>query len=304
MEKKQSYSQNSPKPPIEAYDRFFIGGPASDEDKDLERLLHDMDIHIIGRGQRPIAEVGRIDAFMLPSFLLIQSRTAAAEITHGGRSTRLEKGSVYLFLPFETYSIVPGEGADLSHLFIYFEVSPFSARMNFVKHARPWIDALFVQSWYQRVGQILFRFFDGGLPQIGMESILQYLVKGILVHVLYDLINQEDAAPFDYDTPETSLIDQAFTYTRDHLDEPINIGAVVRAVGTSRSTLNRVFSTVLQLTPTRALTRYKMEKAIELMVSGASVKQAADALGYSSTFHFSDTFKSVMGQRPREFMHR
>jgi AraC-like DNA-binding protein len=65
----------------------------------------------------------------------------------------------------------------------------------------------------------------------------------------------------------------------------------------------RLFHRFDHQSPYQYLLRLKMNHAAErLQVSGASVKQVADELGFSDPFHFSRTFKKVMGISPSRFV--
>jgi AraC-like DNA-binding protein len=63
-----------------------------------------------------------------------------------------------------------------------------------------------------------------------------------------------------------------------------------------------VFKDITMISPIRAITRFKMQRSLGLMRAGNSVKQTAQALGYSSTFHFSAAFLAVMGKRPSSYI--
>ena len=78
---------------------------------------------------------------------------------------------------------------------------------------------------------------------------------------------------------------------------------VARGCHISPVHLSRTFQRYGQTTPYRFLMRLKMNRAAELlMASGMMVKEAADALGFSSQFQFSRAFKRVHGIAPAHLM--
>jgi AraC-like DNA-binding protein len=134
------------------------------------------------------------------------------------------------------------------------------------------------------------------------KLLLQFALRGIISYIIYSHYRQVSLSKRLHPHKTTLLIDQAFAYTAKHMNQPINISKMVRSLGTSRSTIDRVFLDTLQMTPSRALTRYKMQQSLALLQSGTSVKETSQVLGYSSTFHFSNTFKMVFGKSPRKYL--
>ncbi len=71
------------------------------------------------------------------------------------------------------------------------------------------------------------------------------------------------------------------------------------------SYLCRLFKRYKQQSPYQYLLRLQMNHAADLlMIKGYQVKEAALALSYEDQFHFSRTFKRVMGQPPTTFIER
>lgn len=134
--------------------------------------------------------------------------------------------------------------------------------------------------------------------QVGSKTLLQQAIKGIATHVFYDQMNHINMTNFFIGHRETSMIDKTLMYVEQHLLESIDIDAVSGFVSTSRTNLNLIFRKNIQLQPTRAVIRLKMEKSLKLMKDGLSVKEIALAPGYSSTFHSSRMFLFIMGRRP------
>jgi AraC-like DNA-binding protein len=82
----------------------------------------------------------------------------------------------------------------------------------------------------------------------------------------------------------------------------MTLDAVARAVGQSPRSLARKFAAELGLTWSEAQTRARMLAAIERLTAGQqSVAEVALAVGYSSPSAFSDAFRKLTGQTPRDF---
>ena len=136
----------------------------------------------------------------------------------------------------------------------------------------------------------------------GWHLMLQYAVLGIISYTIYKNADHMTGKELQEQTSGAAIIDQAFNYTAQHLSEPINIGNLVNSIGTSRTTLNRVFKDIAQVSPMQALTYYKIFEALSLLQKGHSLKETARFLGYSSSCHLSSTFKKVLGKSLREYL--
>lgn len=67
--------------------------------------------------------------------------------------------------------------------------------------------------------------------------------------------------------------------------------------------LSRLFKRFAEESPLHLLTRLKMGKAAELLITrGLLVKQAAEETGFPDPYHFSRVFKRVYGIPPETFI--
>ena len=269
----------------------------------LGSLVQQMKIRIIGRGIKDGVVVYQINNYILPSFLLIYNLEGSMSISHAGQTTKLAAGSFYLHEPFEIYTAVKTSMEPVKFLFVNFDIAPLSLREIFKRNAFLSGDGLFGREWYSRMGQALQEYcLPEAIRSPGNDTLLKQAVKSIVAHILREQMRSLARTNWAHTNEESMLIDRAFTYTEQHLDEPINIGRLVRGIGTSRSSLYRAFQNGLQMSPLQALTRFKIERALDCMENLCSVKETAKILGYSSSYHFSNTFKAVTGKRPTEYI--
>jgi AraC-like DNA-binding protein len=77
--------------------------------------------------------------------------------------------------------------------------------------------------------------------------------------------------------------------------------ALAERASMSRTTFAEHFRRTVGQTPMEYLTRWRMLVAGELLVSGASVFEAAGSVGYESESAFSAAFKRTMGHSPRAY---
>ena len=269
----------------------------------LGSLVQQMKIRIIGRGIKDGVVVYQINNYILPSFLLIYNLEGSMSISHAGQTTKLAAGSFYLHEPFEIYTAVKASMEPVKFLFVNFDIAPLSLREIFKLNAFLSSDSLFRKKWYSRIGQALQDYCTPDALKIpGNDTLLKQAIKSIVAHILSEQMRGLSLASLPHTNEESRLIDRTFAYTEQHMDEPINLGRLVRDIGTSRSSLYRAFQNGLHVSPLQALTRFKIERALDCMENCCSVKETAKMLGYSSTYHFSNTFKAIMGKRPTDYI--
>ena len=76
-------------------------------------------------------------------------------------------------------------------------------------------------------------------------------------------------------------------------------------LGISSRNLNRKLKAILGVTPAEYLRNIRLEKALELLLSGEhSISQAADMTGFSHAAHFSRVFKQKHQQSPQDYLKR
>jgi LacI family transcriptional regulator len=91
----------------------------------------------------------------------------------------------------------------------------------------------------------------------------------------------------------------AVRYIRDHACEPLEIAAVARASGLSRTLLERRFREHLGVSPYEQALRHRIARA-ELLLSttALSIAEVAERVGFSTVEHFSTTFTRRTGLSP------
>lgn len=263
-------------------------------------FIESIHVRLIGCGLRETA-VLNVSRFILPTFLMVYHQRGIFRLHHGEQTAVLQPGSFYLFKPYEIYSGERVGGTPLGFLFLQFDLTPFAERFSFGKMALSLPDSLYLEERYRRLGQALAEMLHSPLQHSGQAAMLREFVKFMAAQVIFDLMQRGETQTFFKNNREARLINQAFLYTAEHLSEPIVISRIVQETYTSKTTFDRAFRKTLNLTPQQALTRFKLERAMEMMQENVPLRSIAQELGFSSVYHFSNTFKSLIGQRPTEY---
>lgn len=93
----------------------------------------------------------------------------------------------------------------------------------------------------------------------------------------------------------------AIDYLRAHLDTPVSLAELARAVYMSESTLYRSFRTLTGLSPMQYYKQLRLHEARRLILEeNEQAVQAAARVGYGSAQQFSRDYKRLFGQPPRK----
>lgn len=116
---------------------------------------------------------------------------------------------------------------------------------------------------------------------------------------------ESEAGLSDFDTSRHgALLDRAKSHILAHLeDTELNSDLLVKELGVSRRTLNRVFA-IEDTTPIRWLWQQRLQRAHELLLAGGEYRVSDVALkcGFSDFSHFARAFKSEFGITPRSLL--
>jgi ligand-binding sensor domain-containing protein/signal transduction histidine kinase/CheY-like chemotaxis protein len=91
------------------------------------------------------------------------------------------------------------------------------------------------------------------------------------------------------------------TLEKQHTDTSTTVNTVAKAMAMSERQLFRKLKSVLGVTPTDYLRRFRLEKACLLLAQGQSAINTAFDTGFSSQSYFSKCFKSEYGCTPSDF---
>lgn len=96
----------------------------------------------------------------------------------------------------------------------------------------------------------------------------------------------------------------AARYMREALSEPFDTDKVAIAAGVSRAHLFRIFQNTMQITPALYFNVLRMEAAIDsLVMSGESVTELSERLGFAAPSHFTRFFRNNQGITPTDYRH-
>ena len=123
--------------------------------------------------------------------------------------------------------------------------------------------------------------------------------RAATIHLFGLLLAEVQPADLSERLPE--VLERSLAYMRAHLDAPVSISAVARAVYCSESYLRRLFEHRLGCSPRDWWLRLKMDEACRRLESGARVGDVARAVGFDSLRGFEKAFRRIVGQAPAAY---
>jgi AraC-like DNA-binding protein len=95
-------------------------------------------------------------------------------------------------------------------------------------------------------------------------------------------------------------VEQMAEFLRERYRDPVGRLDLAEQFHLTPQYVNVLFKRELGVTPVDFINQLRAEKAFELLCGGMSVKDTAEAVGFSDAFYFSKVFKRIRGVSPSE----
>jgi AraC-like DNA-binding protein len=129
-----------------------------------------------------------------------------------------------------------------------------------------------------------------------------------LTALLYEfMFALTEAAPASSVKPparkQDGYVHRSMTFIHTHFCENITVAQLASHIGLDRKYFSVLFKEALGMPPQQYLLHYRMDKACDLLGSGAyTVGEVARSVGYQDALLFSKMFKKVKGVSPRQYI--
>lgn len=118
--------------------------------------------------------------------------------------------------------------------------------------------------------------------------------------LLVDRINPNTCSLWDWD----DRIKTAVRYLDHNLDKLVHVEELAKAVGMSPSHLAHLFKNQTGYSPVRFHLLLRIKRARQLLLaSNKKIKEIATEIGFRNPYHFSTSFRNVVGCSPIEYRH-
>jgi AraC-like DNA-binding protein len=98
------------------------------------------------------------------------------------------------------------------------------------------------------------------------------------------------------------FLEKVYAYLNDNLTNPaLDVESLASEMAMSKSTLNRKLKALLNTTVADFIKQFRLQKAVEIIVSGHNISKAAYDVGFESPSYFSQCFKEVYNLSPSDY---
>lgn len=128
---------------------------------------------------------------------------------------------------------------------------------------------------------------------------MEALLYQFLSHLARDLSEQRDGL---YLEQQNYYVRTAIEYIQEHYAEDIRVRDIAEHLGISRNYLSTLFQTIVHVTPSEYLARFRLTRAKEqLTITTLSIGTIANMCGYRDPLVFSKAFKLRTGMTPSQY---
>jgi YesN/AraC family two-component response regulator len=144
-------------------------------------------------------------------------------------------------------------------------------------------------------------------------GVFAYLLKPIDLDELSNLLKKLELTLLsDHDILASELSHTSYNseevadlikkYIENNYSKPIDLNIIADHFSFSPSYLTKIFVKHFNITPSKYICNYRINKAKQLLGDfSLTIKMVADIVGYTDPFHFSKSFKQVVGMSPTAF---
>ena len=144
------------------------------------------------------------------------------------------------------------------------------------------------------------------------QNAFEYLLKPVNPDELHESLNKaglklgkidlslEKNTMAGYDAKEQ--VDYVYYYIQDHYMDTVDIGELADSLGFTSAYLSKIFKRYTGTTPIKMLTNIRIHNAKKLLLhTNYTIQEIGKEVGYPDQFHFSKTFRKVVGMNPSAF---
>jgi AraC-like DNA-binding protein len=212
-----------------------------------------------------------------------------------GTNTSLGSGDMIWIHPGVAHAYGPNEGRSWTQIYLILEGAQWErwAVEGLIDPRRPVTHAGPVDYWRNRLHDVFPR-------DVAITPAASLRILGAATHVLLELLAAHEEARGSGD--ESWLVESQRLLGGRLSERSLTPQAVARAVGLSYESFRKKFATAVGESPGHFQKRRRIDHACAAIYQGTrSFKSLADDLGFCDVFHFSKTFRQIVGETPSQF---
>lgn len=237
-------------------------------------------------------------------YVIVYYYVGGAHIIKNEKEYDCPTGSFMILTPFDMITRSHEGYETYGYYYVHFEINPVYEETIFSNLITMNGMVFYPEEIAPLISTFAFLLKEYENHELGYHNVLTCGLAYILVFVLR--IQNERShrslliAPHPIGYMQT--VQQSIDYIEEHIQEMILLGEIGKYIGVSDSYLYKAFMNVLGKSPTRYIQEYKIRRSQTLLqVHAYSIEQISQMLGFSSPYHFSNVFKSLIGISPKKY---
>ncbi|MCY8981588.1 AraC family transcriptional regulator [Bacillus halotolerans] len=233
------------------------------------------------------------------SFVLIFHLKGDGHISIGTRTAPLQKKTLYVCPPYETFGITPAEERNIDVCLIRLHCYTAEARQDLLKPCTETDLSSLNLVNVSHIENLSARLQE--LAEIWTESAQLSQLKCVIEvqSLIYDLFTAHVSDQND----TQSAIEKTKHYIETHADTKITLAQLSKMAGISAKHYSETFKKWTGQSVTEFITKTRITRAKRLMArSNCKLKEIAHQTGYQDEFYFSRIFKKHTGSSPTSYM--
>lgn len=227
----------------------------------------------------------------------------------GSKTTILDKvydckeQSMLILTPYGLYTSINAGYLEYEYYYLHFDIQPRSMQKEFIRLLTS-NGHVIDKSEYGDLGLMFVKLLKEIQQQeIGYLSVIESGLLRIIVEIIRAQNKRKAITMVETNTSNKAMedINRAIIYIQENLEQPLFVNDVAKAMLVSESYLYKLFKEVLHTSPSQYIMKLKMIRAKEYLLKNYSVEEVASKLGFSSAYHFSNTFKDKMQISPKKY---
>lgn len=203
--------------------------------------------------------------------------SGCGQVLKDGKCYKVSSGQVFIIRPGETVSYVADKLDPWEYTWVSFECSSVEL-----------IEKL------PATASIHSDIFISVKEALEDKDCDKLFVAGKIYELLSELLKDDSPAKIDY--PKNVKL-----YIQLRYADEISVEQIARSLNINRRYMSRIFKERYGKTVMEYLVDYRLKKATERLLAGASVADAAKSSGYRDVFNFSKMFRKKYGVSPSEY---
>lgn len=224
--------------------------------------------------------------------------------TINGKEYACTPGVLCIIEPFSLVSSINKGYDEYEYYSIHFEIEPAYLQVQLTKLLISNGPIIYPNEYTDLSGMFNKLYLEKGNKNIGYISIITSGLLRIIVEIIrvQKERNPRATEPLLYDNQQIHVVKNALQYIDVHKTEAIKINELCKHLGVSTSYFYKTFVEIMGIAPSKYVLQFKIIAAKKLLRQHIyTIEEISYMLGFSSPYHFCNTFKLLTNMSPQKY---